>query len=302
MESAYLHIMNPISRAYLELHIAVILFGFTAILGKLISLNAFELVWWRVLITSVSLLFLIRFGSRLKRISKKRILQYLGIGVIVAVHWVTFFGSIKFANASITLVCMATTSFFTALSEPLIMHYKPRKYEIMLGLAIIPAMFLIVDLQDLGVRIGVLLGLLSAFLASLFGSFNKKYIHDADSMTITFLELSSAWLFLSLCLPFIYASDPDHFRILPTGNDWIFLIILALACTTLAYVLALRSLKIISAFAANLVVNLEPVYGILLAVVILKEHHELPPRFYIGFLIIIAIILSFPYFRKKFQQ
>jgi drug/metabolite transporter (DMT)-like permease len=294
--------MNPISRAYLELHIAVILFGFTAILGKLINLDAFELVWWRVLITSVSLFFLIRFGTRLKHVSRKRILQYLGIGVLVALHWVSFFGSIKFANASITLVCMATTSFFTAFSEPMIMRYKPRKYEILLGLAIIPAMLFIVDLNDLGIRIGVLLGLLSAFLASLFGSLNKKYVHDADSMTITFLELSSAWLFLSLCLPFIYAASPREFNLMPVGNDWAYLIILALACTTLAYVLALRSLKVISAFAANLVVNLEPVYGILLAIIILQEHHELSPRFYFGFVIIIGIILSFPYFRKKYQQ
>lgn len=293
--------MNPISRAYIELHIAVILFGFTAILGKLISLDALELVWWRVLITSISLFFLIRFGRRLKHISRKRIVQFLGIGVIVALHWVSFFGSIKFANASITLVCMATTSFFTAFSEPFIMRYKPRKYEIILGLAIIPAMLMIVDLQDLEIRIGVLLGLLSAFLASLFGSLNKKFVHDADSMSITFLELSSAWLFLSLILPFLYVSDPSSFKLMPVGSDWGYLIVLAIACTTLAYVLALRSLKVISAFAANLVVNLEPVYGIILAALILKEHQEMPPRFYFGFLIIIGIILSFPYIRKKFQ-
>lgn len=301
MSYLYLHQMNATKRAYLELHFAVVLFGITAILGKLISLNSFELVWWRVLITSISLLFLIRFGSRLSEIPKRRIIQYMGIGVLVGLHWLAFFGSIKYANASICLVCMATTSFFTAIFEPLVMKYKHRKYELLLGLAIVPAMVLIVDFQDLDIKIGVLLGLLAAFLASLFGSFNKKFVHDADTMSITFLELSSAWLFLTICIPIAWWSNLIEFNFRPTGMDWAYLIFLAIVCTTLAYVLALKALRVISAFAANLVINLEPVYGIVLAIAILKEHKELPPKFYLGFLIIVGIILSFPYIRRKYE-
>jgi drug/metabolite transporter (DMT)-like permease len=162
-------------------------------------------------------------------------------------------------------------------------------------------MLLIVDFNDLQVQIGIILGLVSAFLASLFGAFNKKLVFEADTLSITFLELSSAWLFLLVCIPFIMLFDLKALQMVPVASDWVYLLILALLCTTLAYVLALRSLKVVSAFAANLVVNLEPVYGILLAILILNEHKELPGKFYLGFFIIVGIVLTFPYIRKRYE-
>ncbi len=293
--------MDNEKRAYLELHIAVLLFGITAILGDLISLSAIVLVWWRVLMASLSILLMINFGRKLHLIPKRLILQYMGIGVIVALHWIAFFGAIKLANASIALVCMATTSFFTAFLEPYIMQERYKLYEIGLSMLIIPGMILVVNFTELSMQNGIWVGLIAAFLAALFATLNKKLIEGADPLPITFLELSTACLFISFLLPFYYQQIPNA-AFWPVGLDWLYLGILALGCTTLAYVLSLRSLKYLSAFAANLTVNLEPVYGIILAWIILKEHQELNSGFYFGGAIIILAVLCYPILKKKFEN
>lgn len=293
--------MTSTNRAFLELHIAVLLYGITAILGDLINLPATVLVWWRVLFTSISLYFLIGFGSTLKTLPRNLILQYMGIGVIVGLHWITFFGSIKYANASISLVCLATGSFFTSILEPLMTKQKFKWYEVALGALVIPGMALIVQSLEVKMLVGVWLGLISSILAVIFSILNKQRIEKADPFTITFLEMSSACLFISVILPvYFYLNGEEQF--LPIGNDWIYLIILALVCTTLAYALNLRALKHISAFAANLTINMEPVYGIILAAVFLKENKELSPDFYIGVLIILAAVFSYPFLKSKFEK
>ena len=292
--------MNDYKKAYLELHVAVLLFGFTAILGDLIDLSAFVMVWWRMLITAFSLLFLIRFGQRLRQMPRKLIAAYMGIGFLVALHWVCFFGSIKYSNASVCLVCMATTSLFTSFLEPLITRQKFKWYETAIGLVIIPGMMLVVNNIDSAMWLGIFLGLIAAFLAALFGTLNKRLIDKADPLNITFLELGSGWLFLSILFPFYFQQVPDA-GFWPSPMDWLYLGILSLLCTTLAYVLALRALKYLSAFASNLTINLEPVYGILLAIIILKEHHELSLGFYWGCAIIIASVLGYPFLRNRFE-
>jgi len=182
--------MNKINKSYLELHIAVFLFGFTAILGDLISLTATNLVWWRVLITSLSFFFLTPIVKNLRTIPRKLIWTYAGIGVLVAIHWITFFASVKYSNASICLVCMATGSFFTALVEPLVTKEKWKMLQIGLGMLIVPGMIMIVKNLEGGMMLGVGLGLISAFLAATFSSLNKKYIKEADPYDITFIELT----------------------------------------------------------------------------------------------------------------
>ena len=294
--------MDNIKRAYLELHIAVFLFGFTAILGDLIQLSALVLVWWRVLLTTLSLLFLVRVGKIFRELSRNTILQYMGIGILVAFHWLAFYGAIKLSNASIALICMATTSFFTALIEPLIMRQRVRGYEILLGLLIIPGMALIVSSTAASMNMGILAGLASAFLAALFATFNKRLIGRTNEMSITFLELGSAWLFLSIVIPIYLLNRETPLNFLPSGTDWLYLLTLALLCTTLAYVLALRSLRHLSAFASNLTVNLEPVYGIALAWLLLNEDQELDPGFYWGVLIILAAVFSYPLLRRRFGR
>jgi len=292
--------MHPTKQAYLELHFAVLLYGITAILGDLITLPSTVLVWWRVLFTSVSLLFLIRFGQTLKTIPRSLILQYMGIGVIVALHWITFFGSIKYANASIALVCYATGSFFTSILEPLITKVKFKWHEIALGVLVIPGMALIVQSLEVRMLTGVWLGLISSVLAVLFSVLNKQLIDKADPYSITFLEMGSSWLFISLIFPFYFYQN-EGLQFMPIGMDWFYLLFLALACTTLAYVLNLRALKHISAFAANLTMNMEPVYGIILAAIILQENKELAPDFYIGVVIIMSAVFGYPFLKSKFE-
>jgi drug/metabolite transporter (DMT)-like permease len=291
--------MEAEKRAYLELHIAVFLFGFTAILGDLIQLSALVLVWWRVLLTSISLLFLVRLGKLFREMPRASFLRFMGIGVLVAVHWLAFYGAIKLSNASIAVVMMATTSFFTSLIEPAVLRQRVKWYEIALGLVILPGMILIVNSTELSMMKGIWLGLAAALLAALFATFNKKLIHRGSAMSITLVELGSAWIFLSILLPFfLFTAEPV--KIWPDLLDWIYLLVLTLLCTTLAYVLSLRSLRFLSAFAANLTINMEPVYGIVLAWVILKENKDLDPGFYIGAVIIIASVFSYPLLRKYF--
>ncbi len=293
--------MHPTKRAFLELHFAVLLYGFTAILGDLITLPATVLVWWRVLLTSISLFFLIRFGKTLKVIPRPLILQYMSIGVVVAIHWITFFGSIKYANASIALVCLATGSFFTSILEPLMTKAKFKWYEIALGALVIPGMALIVQSLEVRMLTGVWLGLISSILAVLFSILNKQRIDKADPYSITFLEMSSACLFISLIFPFYFYQN-EGLQFMPIGMDWFYLLFLALACTTLAYVLNLRALKHVSAFAANLTINMEPVYGIILAAILLQENKELAPNFYIGVVIIMAAVFGYPFLKSKFEK
>ena len=295
-------VMNTENKAYLQLHLAVFLFGFTAILGDLIQLSATRIVWWRVMLTSISLLFLINVRHLFQVLSVKTILLFMGIGGIVGLHWITFYGAIKLSNASVTLVCFATTSLFTALIEPIVFKQPIKISELGLGALVIPGMALIVNNLDGGLLIGILVGLFSAFLAALFSTLNKKYIQKTGEMNITFIELTSAFLLISLALPVLHWTQIDQSPIIPpTLLDWGYLLILSLVCTTFAYVLALKALKYISAFATNLTYNMEPIYGILLAGLILQEHKELTPRFYLGVIIILSAVFAYPILRKRLK-
>lgn len=284
---------------YIYIHIAVLLFGFTAILGDLIQLPAILIVWWRVLLTSLSLLFFIRFGKTLRNLSPKMIKNYALIGMVIGLHWICFYGSVKLANASVCLICMSTTSFFTSIIEPLIARTKIKKVELIFGAMVIPGILLIVNNIDLSYINGVWAGLASALLAAVFSTLNKAYIKEADPYTISFIELGSAWVMISMLLFALYVAGFPAVPVLPANtSDWVYLIILSLLCTTLAHVLTLNALQHLSAFASNLVINLEPVYGILLAIVLLNEHKELNMMFYLGAGIIILLVLIYPLLNK----
>jgi drug/metabolite transporter (DMT)-like permease len=288
------------NRAYGELHIAVFLWGFTAILGDVISLNAVTLVWWRVLLTSISLLAFVRVGKIIKEVGCKQALIFAGLGCIVALHWVTFYGAIKLANASVGLICLATTALFSSILEPLIVKRKFLWYELALGIFILPGIWLIIDGVDTSMTTGVLVGLSSALLVTIFTTFNKLYVEKSDPLRITFIELSAGTLFLTPLLPFM----PGSFW--PTPMDWLWLIVLALLCTTFTNFLFLRALKKLSAFAANLTVNLEPVYGIVLAYFLLNDAEELTPSFYWGTGLILVAVFGYAglkrYFRLKAEK
>lgn len=288
-------------KAYIELHIAVILFGFTAILGELIQLPALSLVWWRVCITCISLLYFINWGQKLRIVSRKNLWRYMGIGLIVGLHWLTFYGSIKMSNASMALVCLATTSFFTSIIESLVGKRSISRLELLLGALILPGMYIIFHNIDPSMVNGFLVGIISAICAATFATLNKVMIGRADNYTITFIELGSAWILMSVLLLLgIGNISLDRF-FPPTTMDWVYIIVLALLCTTLAYVLALNALKHLSAFASNLVINIEPIYGIVLAAILLKEHEQLNTSFYIGGGMILATVLAYPYLKKRYS-
>lgn len=293
--------MNKRKKAFLETHIAVLLFGLTAILGKLISLPAFELVWWRVLITSVSLLAFNSIRNNFTKLDKSTRIKFLLIGVIVGLHWVCFYGSIKYANASIALVTFASIALFTAFLNPIILKTKLNPLDVIIGLLIIPGMALIANNIDYSLVYGFWIGILSAFLASLFTVLNKKYLHESDALLITFLEMLGAWIFLSICVPLYIMNDLASISI-PKIEDLFYLLILSLVCTTLAYALSLKALKYLSTFESNLIYNLEPIYGVILAIIILNEHKELNLNFYLGVALILSLIFIHPFLSKKYQS
>ncbi len=283
--------MTPHDRSYILLHVAVVLFGFTAILGDLITLNALEIVWWRVLLTAASLVFFIGFRSLFLRSLAEQNLIYLLIGALVGLHWLCFYGSIKLAGPSITLICMATTSFFTALFEPIILKDSHKRSQLFTGIVIVPAMAFIASEVEPVKLTGIGVGLLSAALAAVFASLNKKFINDASPYRITFLEMLGALIFMTVIMMFYSQSTLYE---LPDMKDLLLLLVLALICTTLAYVLSLKALKFLTAFESNLVINLEPIYGILMAAFILKEYESLTTGFYIGSVLILGTVIIYP--------
>lgn len=290
--------MKPEFKAYVLLHLAVILFGFTAILGALIRLPSLSLVWWRVFISSISLLFFIKGFDFLRNMSRQQIFRFAGIGSIIAIHWVTFFASVKLAGASVCLVCMATTCLFLSILEPILLRKPFRRMDFLIALFIIPGMALVVQNIDSSRYLGVLSGLFSAMLAALFSSLNKKYIGKAKVWEISWIEMTSACVTLSVVL-LLFFPLTSQLRWWPQPDEWVYLLILGVLCTTIAHAMSLFALHHLSAFALNLVINLEPIYGILLAVVILKENKALNFGFYTGAGLILLAVLAYPLLHKK---
>ncbi|MBL7828316.1 MAG: EamA family transporter [Saprospiraceae bacterium] len=293
--------MSDKLRAYLYLHFCVFIWGFTAILGKLISLKTVPLVWWRVLLASGTLLLLIP-PKQWTRLSKSLLLRLSGIGFLVAIHWLCFYGAIKLSNASVAVATMATTSFFAALMEPLILRQPIKWFELGIGLLVLPGMALVVGNIDWGMRVGFAVGTAGALLAAIFSSMNKKLIErdPPPPLVMSLVELSAATVTCSLLLPFLYQQTPD-LQILPQGADWYWLLLLAWVCTLLPYYLSLKAMKHVSAFSINLTLNLEPVYGILLAALVFREDKELNPNFYLGMAVILVAVFSHPFLKQRFE-
>ncbi len=292
--------MTPIKKAYLQLHVAIFLFGFTAILGRLVQISELPMVWWRLLITCTSLLLLPGVIKALRNMPRSVALQLAGIGIVVALHWITFFGAVNYSNVSVTLSTMATVSFFTAIIEPLINRERIKWYEVALGLLVIPGMYIIFRFSGNDYTTGIIMALISAALAAVFSTLNKKMVEKAEPMAITFVELGSGWIFLCLIAP-LYGQLMGNSTFIPIEWDWLWLVILALLCTTFAYVLSLNALKHVSAFTANLSINLEPIYGIILAWLIFREDKDLSGEFYIGAGIILLSIFLHPILKRKFE-
>ena len=282
--------------AFIKLHIAVLLAGFTAILGKLITLNEAALVWWRLLLSVVALLLLFTWLKKSVLTTRKTILQLLGIGSLVGIHWLCFFGSVKYGNVSIALVCFSAAGFFSALLEPVITRRKWRPIELLLGLMCMAGIYIIFHF-DTRYKTGILLGVAAAALSALFSILNKQMVNArADGLQMTFWEMSGALITLSVAMPAYVMLRGDS--MLPAPLDWLWLLILALVCTVWAFFLQLQALQHISAVTLNLTYNLEPVYGIILAFIFFQENQYLHSTFFAG-LIFIALAVAIQMWRVK---
>lgn len=222
----------------------------------------------------------------------KLILTYAGIGTIVALHWLTFYGAIKLSNASVAVSCLALGSVFAALIEPLLTDKAWNKSELLLGILAIPGVVLLVGGVPLSMHTGIIVGIISAFLTSLFAVLNKRYVHDAEPESVTFIEMSAGALFLTFASILYFGSEQT--LMMPGTSDAILLLILALACTLFPFILSLHALRHISAFTTQLALNLEPVYAIIIAALWLKEYEELTPQFYLGVSIILLAVFIQP--------
>jgi drug/metabolite transporter (DMT)-like permease len=257
-------------KAFLQLHIAVLFAGFTAILGKLIHLNEAILVWYRLLLSAVSLGVLLLLKKGLTRISFNYMMRFFAVGTIVAMHWVTFYGSITYSNVSVSVTCLSAIAFFTSFFEPMIMKRRIDWVEVLLGLIAIAGIYLIFNFYP-QYKTGIIFGIISAMLASLFPIYNKNLLGKFSPEIVTVFELTGGFLSLCIIVPFYLLFFPAN-SYLPALTDWMWLLILAWICTVLSFILQLRALQKISAFTANLTYNLEPVYAIILAFIIFKEN------------------------------
>lgn len=278
-------------KALIQIHLAVILWGFTGVLGRAITLSAPVLVWYRMLMTALFMAGILFYRKQWVKVQRRDVVQLALIGFLIALHWVAFYGSIKFANASIALVCLSTASVFTSLLDPWVNKGKHDISELLLGLLALSGVYFIYRFQQL-YGLGILFGVIAAILSSIFTMLNKRIAHKYPARTMVFYEMTTGWVFITLLMPLQFMYEPATV-FMPQQYDWLWLVILSLCCTVWAQSLALNALKLISSFTATLSVNLEPVYGILLAFFFFRENTELSSGFYIGMgLILLSVVLQ----------
>lgn len=283
--------------AWLQIHLCVVLWGFTAIIGKLISLPALPLVWWRMLLVVALLMLLPRVWRGLRAMSARLRWSYAGVGVLVALHWLTFYASIKLSNASVGATCMALATVFTALIEPVLTGKRLSKREVGLGIAVLPGVALVAGGVPGDMLIGVVVGAISALFVSCFSSLNKRLVEHSDALSVTALEMAAGVAAMTVIAPMTGLLSPafggDPF-VLPDLRDGAYLLALAVACTLVPFALSLMALRHLTAFGSQLAINLEPIYAIALAILLLGEQRELTPQFYLGVAIILGVVLVYP--------
>jgi|1048.fasta_scaffold19484_2 drug/metabolite transporter (DMT)-like permease len=288
--------MTDKQKAYLSLHFCVLIWGFTAILGKLIQVSALPLVWWRVVLCVGLLVWLVPKEQR-RLVEGRQAFRLLLIGALIGIHWICFYGAVKLSNASVAVASMAMTTLFASFTEPIILRRKIIWYELGLGILILPGMVLMVGDLDWGMKTGFGVGVLGALIAAVFTAYNKREIdlRPPPPLAMSLFELSGAVLITSVALVLV---RPTWALVWPVGTDWVWLVVLAWVCTLLPHYLTLKAMRHISAFATNLTINLEPVYGVLLAMFIFQENKSLPPNFYVGVVIVLLAVFSHPFLKR----
>jgi drug/metabolite transporter (DMT)-like permease len=288
------------TRDYISLHFLVFLWGFTAILGKLVSIPAVEMVFYRTLLSAVGMGVLLFLKKADFRVSTSDLVKLLLTGFIVAVHWLTFFVSGRISNPSTSLVGFATCSLWAALLEPLVKRTRVQWIELMLGVVVVGGLYVIFSF-DFQYPMGLFLGVMSGVTIAIFAVINSLIVKRMDSLVITFYEMIGACITVALFLPYYqqnYSAD-GQLHLDPSLVDWLWIAILAWVCTVYAYAAAIELMKRLSVFIIQLSLNLEPVYGIILALLIFGETEVMGPAFYIGTLMILSAVLSYPILKSR---
>jgi drug/metabolite transporter (DMT)-like permease len=276
------------NKSYLHLHLIVFIWGFTAILGRLITLDALPLVWYRMLFAVGFIFIYIKYKRMPIKIPKRILLKFLVAGLIIALHWFTFFRAIKVSNVSITLACLSTGAFFTSIIEPIFFKKKIIWYEIFFGLIVVFGLSIIFNVEGRYVE-GIILALTSAFLSATFAVINSKFVKDYDPTVISYYELAGGVLFFSIFLLFTNSFNSEFFQL--TTSDFVYLLILSSVCTAYAFIASTAVMKFLSPYTVMLTINLEPIYGIILAVIIFEDKEQMSPQFYVGAVIILLTVI-----------
>ncbi|MGJ3236344.1 DMT family transporter [Marivirga sp.] len=279
---------------YVQLHFIVLIWGLTAILGLLINISAVAVVFYRTSFATIILFFILYFWKLSFKVGFKEFLKILGVGLIIGLHWILFFAAARVSTASVCLVGIATCSFWTSLIEPLMSSRKIKIYELALGILVVIGLYIIFSVEFQYIE-GLIMSVLSAILASIFTVLNGKLTHRHNHYVITFYEMMGAFLGSILLIPFYLGYfNTEIIDFIPNQFDWLYLIILAGICTVLAFSMSVKVQKVLSAFVVNLTVNLEPIYGIILAFLIFGEEEQMSLGFYIGTAIILLSVLCYP--------
>jgi drug/metabolite transporter (DMT)-like permease len=282
--------ISGIQKAFIQLHLSVMLAGFTGLFGKLITLNEVDIVWYRMLFTSIILLVF----TGLPQVDRKKLLQLGGCGALLGLHWMLFYGSIKASNVSIGVICYSLVGFFTAILEPIIYHRKISAIEILFSLITVLGLLCIFSF-DARYRYGISIGVLSSFVAALYGVCNKKVSVGVKTRTVLFYQMSAGLVLVSMIIPFYLMLFPTHqdVFVIPDGSNLWWMLCHALFCTVAMYILQIQALRTLSAFTVNLTYNLEPCYTIIIAFIVFNEARELNFSFYLGItLILISVLLQ----------
>ncbi len=294
--------MTQGTRDYLHLHFIVLVWGFTAILGKLITLQPVELVFYRTLLAAIALLVLVRITGKPYIIGNRRDLRSIIIaGLLIALHWITFFLSARLANVSVSLAGMATMSIWTGIFEPLLNKNRIRGYELIISLIGFCGMVWIFK-SELDHGFAFLVAVFSAMLAALFSVINGGVTKRQDPITITFYEMTVSMMAIGLFLPVYNIVGDVELTLVPQGREWIYLILLSWVCTVYAFSASVEIMRRLSAFAVNLSINLEPIYGIALALVIFGESEKMSSGFYVGGALILLSVLIYPPINKRMKR
>ena len=287
---------------YLHLHFLVFLWGFTAILGILISIPAVEMVFYRTLLAVMGSGLLIYFSKESFLVSSRDFGKLMLTGILLAAHWIFFFASAKASNVSVSLVGFATASLWTAFLEPLSLNSKIRPLEIFLGILVVIGLYIIFTF-NFNYPVGLLLGVASGLTHAIFSVINARLVKRIDRYTITFYEMIGGCIATSLFFPVYtrYFSD-GPLQLIPTALDWVYLLILALVCSVYAYSKMISLMKTISVFFIQLTLNLEPVYGIVMAVILFPQKEKMSANFYAGTIIILSAVLLYPVLKRRLKS